>query len=233
VDPEIHIRFGRGEGTLAQHLRADNGFLYVSNLAIGPPAAPSLTYPFMGCSQFVKAMQDAGLSILLDGLRTTTMFVPNDEAFANANMAQYSPSQVKAILLYHIVPRVVFSSQMQTGQLTTLLEGNTVPVRSSNDGADVGSGPTTGRFSLADNFVTTGIAHRIAFVMVPPNLPARDAIVNPTNIPAGSITTSEAPRPTTGTNGTPTGSGTTKTNAANIASTIGSYLVGLAGLVAL
>jgi hypothetical protein len=102
-------------------------------------------------------------------------------------LATLSPSQVKATILYHIIPQVVYSTMMMTGTLPTLLAGNTIPVRSSSSGADVGPGPDTGRFHLADNFMTSGVTHRLGFVMIPPNLPVANAVVEPTNIPSGSV----------------------------------------------
>jgi uncharacterized surface protein with fasciclin (FAS1) repeats len=191
-NPEIHVRYGRDTGTIAQMVQADNGWLYVSNVAIGPPAPPSLTFPWLGCDDLVTAFRTANLMNVLEGIRGTTIFAPTNRALATANLAQYSPSQIRAILLYHIVPRVVLSSQMESGQLTTLLGGNTVPVRSSSDGADVGSGPATGRFSLADNFATTGIIHRLDFVLIPPNLPARDATVEPANYDLSTLVTNNS-----------------------------------------
>jgi hypothetical protein len=190
VNPEIHVRYGRDTGTIAQMLQADNGWLYVSNVAIGPPAPPSLTFPWLGCGDLVTAFRNANLMNVLDGVRGTTIFAPTNEALAAANLGQYSPSQIRAILLYHIVPRIVLSSQMESGQLTTLLAGNTIPVRSSSDGADVGTGQATGRFSLADNFATNGVIHRLAFVLIPPTLPARDAVVEPANYDLSTLTTS-------------------------------------------
>ena len=150
------------------------------------------------------------------------------------NLARYSSSQKRALVLYHISPQVTYSARMTTGTLTTLLSGNTIPVRSSSEGADVGDGSVgdTGRFSLADNFVSAGVVHRLAFVMVPPTMPAADAKVEPVNVPAGSTSTptvSDGASPTTGTGpGSNTGSG-----AVQALTGITSLLVGIVGLLSL
>ena len=105
-----------------------------------------------------------------------------------AALAKYSPSQMKAILLYHMIPQVVYSTQMNSGDLPTLLKGNTIPVRSSSAGADVGPpGGDTGRFDLADNFMTSGPTHRLAFLMIPPTMPAAADVVTASDVPVGSI----------------------------------------------
>ena len=120
---------------------------------------------------------------------------------------------------------------MTTGSLTTLLAGNSIPVRSSSEGADVGDGSVgdTGRFSLADNFASAGVIHRLAFVMVPPSLPSANAPVEPVNVPAGSTST---PKPEGGA-ATPTPGGNTGSSALQAVTGITSLLVGIIGLLSL
>ena len=160
-------------------------------------------------------------------------FAPNDDAMSKFNLARYSASQKKALVLYHISPGVTYSARMATGQLTTLLQGNTIPVRSSSEGADVGDGSVgdTGRFSLADNFASAGVIHRLAFVMVPPTMPAANANVEPVNVPAGSTTSPGAgSSPTTGSN---PNNGNTGSGAVQALTGITSLLVGIVGLLSL
>jgi hypothetical protein len=152
---------------------------------------------------------------------------------SKANWSSFSPAQQKAIILYHIVPQIVYSSMMNSGELDTLLAGNKIPVKSSSEGADVGSGPATGRFSLADNFISSGVFHRLAFVLVPPNLPARDATVEPVNVPAGSTTNSASgSSPTTGSNTNPT-TGSPRSGAESLVAKGTALITGLLGIVAL
>jgi uncharacterized surface protein with fasciclin (FAS1) repeats len=238
VNPEIHVRWGLDSGTIAEMVEADNGWLYVSNVAIGPPPPPPRVFEWLGCSDLTAAFRTAGLMNVLEGVRRTTIFAPTNEALAQANLSQYSPSQIRAILLYHIVPRVVLSSAMESGQLTTLLSGNTIPVRSSSSGADVGSGPATGRFSLADNFASTGVIHRLAFVLIPPNLPARDATVEPANYDLSTLVTSSAASGSS-TSASRSASSTTSnqpsstTSRSSAMATGLAYVAGVAGLLAL
>jgi hypothetical protein len=48
--------------------------------------------------------------------------------------------QKRAVVLYHITPNVVYSTMMSSGSLQTLLAGQNIPVVTSSDGADVGTG---------------------------------------------------------------------------------------------
>jgi uncharacterized surface protein with fasciclin (FAS1) repeats len=239
VNPEIHVRWGLDSGTIAEMVEATNGWLYVSNVAIGPPPPPPPVFEWLGCSDFTAAFRSAGLMNVLEGVRRTTIFAPTNEALSRANLSQYSPSQIRAILLYHIVPRVVLSSAMESGQLTTLLAGNTIPVRSSSDGADVGSGPATGRFSLADNFANTGVVHRLSFVLIPPNLPARDATVEPANYDLSTLGTTSAAPSGSATSASPTASSpaanqpASTTSRSSAMATGIAYVAGVAGLLAL
>jgi hypothetical protein len=73
-NPEIHVRFGLGTGTLPGIYQADNGWLYTSNTVIGNPHLTSLTLPYQGCTTFAKAIEDAGLKNFVDGLRSVTMY---------------------------------------------------------------------------------------------------------------------------------------------------------------
>jgi hypothetical protein len=43
-------------------------------LAISPPSNPSKSLSFLGCSKFQKAIEDAGLMDLVDGLRGVTLY---------------------------------------------------------------------------------------------------------------------------------------------------------------
>lgn len=74
INPEIHIRYGLGNGQVRQIIPADNGVLFITDLAISPPSDPSKSLNFLGCSKFQKAIEDAGLMDLVDGLRGVTMY---------------------------------------------------------------------------------------------------------------------------------------------------------------
>jgi hypothetical protein len=58
-------------------------------------------------------------------------FAPNDAAYEEPVLAKMSVSQLRAEILYHIIPNLIYSNNFPSGNYTTLLASNNLPIVSS------------------------------------------------------------------------------------------------------
>ena len=180
----IHVRFGLADTTVARIINADNGFIFVTNLAILPPAPLSATLPFQGCGAFMNALTAAGLASALEGAKDLTIYAPNDAAMAayaaSSNYRGYSESQRAAVLLYHVVTAYFISTGYSPTQtVPTLLEGNSLTIATGQERITVGR---SAHVTLSDTFTIPGIIHTIDQVLIPPTMPAANAVITPVGI---------------------------------------------------
>ena len=122
-----------------------------------------------GFNALAAAVTKAGLIDALSGSTDYTVFAPTDEAFANllATIGQTSVDDVPAavleqILLYHVVPGKVFSTDISDGEVNTL-EGSTVALGTTS-GVTVNGTSVIGPFDVE---ATNGVVHTIGEVLVP------------------------------------------------------------------
>ncbi|KAJ3276127.1 hypothetical protein HDV01_006297 [Terramyces sp. JEL0728] len=163
VMQNLNIRYGLNSGTIKQ-VTADNGFVYISTIGLGPPGSPTDTLKSLGCDMLLKAIDSAGMTDFLNGLNGYTFL---------------TKTQLQALLAYHILPKTMKSTLASSGNFDTLLVGSQLPIKATSTGVFVGTGhPDTGIFSLADNFATGGVIHRVDYVLIPPNMPSGNAAVN-------------------------------------------------------
>ncbi|KAJ3322672.1 hypothetical protein HDV06_002886 [Boothiomyces sp. JEL0866] len=173
VMQNLNIRYGLNSGSLKQ-VSADNGFVYISQIGLGPPGSPTDTLKWLGCNQLLKALDAAGMTDFVNGLNGYTFFAPTDNAIngASSTFSGLSNGQLQALLAYHILPKTMRSTQASSGNFDTLLVGSQLPIKATSTGVFVGTGhPDTGIFSLADNFATGGVIHRVDYVLIPPKIP--------------------------------------------------------------
>ncbi|KAJ3310909.1 hypothetical protein HDV04_004515 [Boothiomyces sp. JEL0838] len=173
VMQNLNIRYGLNSGDLKQ-VTADNGYVYISQIGLGPPGSPSDTLKWLGCNQLLKALDTAGMTNFVNGLNGYTFFAPTDDAINGASntLSKLSTSQLQAVLAYHMLPQTMRSTQVSSGNMNTLLSGSVLPIKATSTGVFVGTGhPDTGIFSMADNFATGGVIHRVDYVLIPPTIP--------------------------------------------------------------
>ena len=121
-----------------------------------------------------SALQAAGLTETLSGKGPFTVFAPTDEAFAalpqEALQALLKPENKEIlvkILTYHVVPGKVTSTDLKSGDVTTV-EGSPVPVVVSNSGVVVGK--DSANVIKPDIEASNGVIHMIDKVLLPPSL---------------------------------------------------------------
>ncbi|MBD2152769.1 fasciclin domain-containing protein [Pseudanabaena sp. FACHB-1277] len=121
----------------------------------------------------IKALDAASLTKTLKGKSPYTIFAPTDAAFAklpqDALQDLLKPENKEVlvkILTYHVVPGRVLSSDLKSGQVSSL-QGDLITVKVDRaTGVYVNDGNVTG----ADIPASNGVIHRIDNVILPPSL---------------------------------------------------------------
>jgi polar amino acid transport system substrate-binding protein len=126
------------------------------------PDSPEFTVLF-------QAVQQAGLvDAVMDPEASFTVFAPTDEAFAalseaTIEMLDADPALLSRILQYHVVPSAMLSSEIASGDVTTL-EGGTLAVVVNDDGTVTVNGANV---VTTDIKATNGVIHVIDAVLMP------------------------------------------------------------------
>ena len=124
---------------------------------------------------------DAGLDATLSGAGPFTVFAPTNAAFTallNAlgddynSLADFDTQAEKDllrdILLYHVIPAEVKSTDLAVGNVGTALSGNTIEVIASGSGFVIGdASEVNANITAADNEATNGVVHLIDKVLLP------------------------------------------------------------------
>ena len=115
----------------------------------------------------VKAVQAAGLVDTLKGPGPFTVFAPTDAAFAKLPAGALEgllqdKDKLKAVLTYHVVSGKVMSSDVKTGNVTTV-QGQPLHVMAKDGNVMVGKAKVVKADIEADN----GVIHVIDTVLLP------------------------------------------------------------------
>lgn len=116
----------------------------------------------------LTALEAAGLVDVLKGEGPFTVFAPTDEAFANVPADQLNAlladkEALTAVLLYHVVPGAVQSSQVVNLTSATTVNGQDVTI-AVNDGTVMVDGASV---TSVDIEASNGIIHVIDAVILP------------------------------------------------------------------
>jgi transforming growth factor-beta-induced protein len=146
-------------------VQASNGVIHVIDKVLLPPnIAEAATYAG-SFSTLLSAVETAGLTAALtDPEAELTVFAPTDAAFAalpEGTLESLTTEQLTDILTYHVVPAEVLSSDLEAGEVETLL-GQSVTI-SLEGGVSVNDAQVV----LADIVTTNGIIHVIDGVLLP------------------------------------------------------------------
>lgn len=160
---------------VATDIGASNGVVHVINKVLLPPAGPGLIPEVAEeagiFSTLLAAVGAADLAATLSGEGPFTVFAPTDEAFAKLGqetidnlLLPENKATLANILLYHVVPGRVLSTDLEAG---TVAAANEALITISFDGqTPVLNG--TSRVTTADIEASNGIIHIIDTVILPP-----------------------------------------------------------------
>ncbi|MFN8256863.1 MAG: fasciclin domain-containing protein [Bacteroidales bacterium] len=109
----------------AKNIEAYNGVVHVINQVLLPPTKDVVDLAISFAPEFttlVDAVVQAGLVDVLKGEGPFTIFAPTNQAFADLgiDLSTLTKEQLTSILLYHVVPGRVFSSDLSTGPVSSL-----------------------------------------------------------------------------------------------------------------
>ena len=155
----------------ATNILATNGVVHVIDEVLLPPAGDIVeTAVEAGFSTLATALTAAGLVDELKDGGPFTVFAPTDAAFAalpagvlNDLLQPENQSQLRQVLLYHVVGSRVFSGELTDGATPATLQGSTVTVDLTN-GVKVNASNVTAVDIIAKN----GVIHVIDAVLLPP-----------------------------------------------------------------
>jgi len=119
---------------------------------------------------FLSALEAAGLTDTLTTEGPFTLFAPNDEAFkalpsgAVDGLFATSPDDLAQILLYHLVPGAVLSSDLTDGTIIVTAQGGTVAISKAADGTIK---VNNAQIVQSDIKTSNGVIHVINAVLLP------------------------------------------------------------------
>lgn len=163
-----------------------NGYIHVIDRLLTPAtgnllttiqANPNLT--FLAAAIRRIGATNPALAGTFDGTTsssTLTLFAPNDEAFrADSRFGSLSaidvadPQVLSNLLLYHTASGVVFSNQLLTGTITTMLTNSRLAVTVTNNFITVKGNRNTSQAVIREPDLTTtnGVIHVIDQVLMP------------------------------------------------------------------
>ncbi len=120
-------------------------------------------------STLLTAVQAAGLVDTLNGAGPYTVFAPTNAAFAKLPKADLdallnNPDQLRAVLMYHVVPGRVTSGQVVKLSSATTANGADIAIRTMNGRVMINDATVT----RADIAASNGVIHVIDSVILPP-----------------------------------------------------------------
>lgn len=154
-------------------LIADNGVIHVIDNVILPPSQ-NIVEIASGNSDFstlVSLVAGAGLVETLSDVNADyTVFAPTNAAFEKlfetVDPASLTAEQISGILLYHVIPGNVFSTDLANGDVTTA-NGASVTVDLSSGVVIKGANSAGSNVTAANLKATNGVVHVIDTVLLP------------------------------------------------------------------
>ena len=154
---------------------ASNGVIHVIDKVIVPPFQNivQLAQDNTNLKTLVSLMKQADLGALLSSSGPYTLFAPTDAAFTElfktVNPASLTKAQLTNILLYHVVPGRLFSTNLANGEVQTLNMTDNLTIAVAG-GAVTVAGKTSGaasKVTKANTLGTNGVIHEIDKVLLP------------------------------------------------------------------
>ena len=169
-----------GAGLVATDISCDNGIIHVIDTVMLPEQSsiPSVAKKAGQFNTLLAAVGKAKLAAVLGSDGPFTVFAPTDEAFSKlpkgtveSLLKPENRSQLAAILKYHVVAGRVFSDQAIKLEKAKTLQGKSVSIAVSAEGAKINDA----RLVATDIEASNGVIHVIDSVLLPPMLSRSDA----------------------------------------------------------
>lgn len=125
-------------------------------------------------STFAEVLDETELEDTLEGGGPYTIFAPSDEAFAALPEAtrqeladDANRDQLRQLLSYHVLPQQLTANQLQSGEVQTELEGQSVNIQIDPNSNEVLVG--NARVIQPDILTDNGVIHIVDQIILPPN----------------------------------------------------------------
>jgi hypothetical protein len=162
---EVHLRgYGLVNTQLSEQRTASNGMLYIAPEPLRPVVRPSVNVPLLS-TRFGELIREVGMWPFLDRLEGITIMVPTDDAMERQPLRNYTRQQKEAIVLNHVIPRVIYTVSI-VPSIPSLL-GRPVTMRFANDRISVNG---FANITIADHMMVSGVGQLIDGVLVPSDL---------------------------------------------------------------
>ncbi|KAI8617747.1 FAS1 domain-containing protein [Chytriomyces sp. MP71] len=153
----------------------DGGNVHIIDAVLIPPANVVEVATKAGLKSLIAAVTKAGLAEAVSGLKDVTILAPTDEAFAAIQSVaeNLSLDQLKQVLLYHVIPRIVHSTDIVAAMNISMVptEDGSQTLSAAFDGTNVlitGSmANNTAKVTIADVLADHVIVHVIDTVLIP------------------------------------------------------------------
>ncbi|SHI93309.1 Uncaracterized surface protein containing fasciclin (FAS1) repeats [Tangfeifania diversioriginum] len=169
IETESGVMINNSVLVTTADIEASNGVIHVVDKVILPPTVVNIALANENFTTLVQAVVKAGLVDALSSEGPFTVFAPTNDAF-DALFAQLGVSgindltaeQLTPILLYHVVPGNVVSTELTSGEVGTLNADKNLTV-------DLSSGVKINESSVvaADIQGANGVVHVIDKVLIP------------------------------------------------------------------
>jgi uncharacterized surface protein with fasciclin (FAS1) repeats len=163
-------------------IAADNGLIHIIDKVLSPPrrnllqiaqSNPDLSFLLAAATRAALASPTV-LAALNSEASAITILAPTNQAFKAAGFATEAslnaanPATLAGILLYHVVPGRIFSTNFSNGTLTTA-SAKSLKVDTTNGIKITGNGNGTmaARITKADQLATNGLIHTIDMILLP------------------------------------------------------------------
>jgi len=152
-------------------VQCSNGVVHIVDRVLFFPLSAAAILPAARLNQLLNAVVRANLVGAVNNTAALTIFAPTDEAFLRVpGLPTLTPAQLAAILTYHVVPAVAFSTQIIDGQRVPTLANRqlVLNIRGQNVEISNESGQVLAAVVQPNIPIVNGVVHVIDRVMVPP-----------------------------------------------------------------
>lgn len=169
IDTGSGVVINNSAAVTTADIEAGNGVIHVIDKVILPPTVVNIALANENFTTLVQAVVKAGLVDALSSAGPFTVFAPTNAAFDSlftqlgiSGIDELTAEQLTPILMYHVVPGNVLSSELTPGEVGTLSEDKNLTV-------DLSSGVKINQSSLiaADIQGANGVVHVIDQVLIP------------------------------------------------------------------
>ncbi|KAJ3120580.1 hypothetical protein HK100_012739 [Physocladia obscura] len=190
---QIHSAFGTPAANVVKSLPYDGGYIHIIDQTLIPPANIVDVATAANLTALLTALTSAGLATTVAGLSNVTILAPTNAAFeAIASVAEnLTTDQIKTILLTHIVPGIVYSTDIITAKSlpkVNTLSNQTLSIQFNGTNVLIsGAGNKSPATVLVADVLADKIVVHVIDTVLLPNLTATAVSPTPTKATSSAV----------------------------------------------